>query len=460
MPVEEAKAILPDAIYLPPAGQADLLSVVTTHRPEVIGLIDGVFSQSLSVWHKEILYALEQGIRVYGSSSMGALRAVETDVFGMVGVGRIYELFKNGTLNDDDEVALVYSEDGDQYINISIPMVNVRATVERAVIDGIIGHNAGQKIVAIAKSLFYPERMFPLIFRRAAESGISADVIEKLKAFVSDYYVDIKKQDAIKLLELIRDLPESLPPLEVDFELTRSHVFEALYDRDRTVRHNGDDVHLDTIASHVALHRVDFTLFNANALNRALVLVLADLLQVQIKQQAIDDEARRFRIRLHLKSSELFATWLNANDLSEQEFQDFMKEQALCRVLHRWLVTTMHLKGSVKVVLDALRLENQYAEWAGKAARQEAILKEHYPLFLQTDHSSITIEKLLYEHFQATDCKMDVHYPIWLEEAGFEGVQHLWLEMLRAKLARDWVNGNQEQPASAENSASASSSAD
>ena len=58
MPVAVARSPLPDATFLPPARQADVLSAVETHRPDVIALIDGVFHQSLSVWHKEILYAL------------------------------------------------------------------------------------------------------------------------------------------------------------------------------------------------------------------------------------------------------------------------------------------------------------------------------------------------------------------------------------------------------------------
>ena len=95
LPLEEARQIL-DAVYLPPAQQADIVSVVGMHRPDVIGLVDGEFGQSLSVWHKEILYALDRGIHVFGASSMGALRAAETDMFGMIGVGEVYRQFASG----------------------------------------------------------------------------------------------------------------------------------------------------------------------------------------------------------------------------------------------------------------------------------------------------------------------------------------------------------------------------
>ena len=53
----------------------------------VIGLVDGVFERVPAVWHKEILFALSEGVHVYGAASMGALRAAELDTFGMRGVG-------------------------------------------------------------------------------------------------------------------------------------------------------------------------------------------------------------------------------------------------------------------------------------------------------------------------------------------------------------------------------------
>ena len=74
-----------------------------------IGIIDGYFENIPSVWHKEILWAMSQGIHVFGSASMGALRAAELAPFGMEGVGAIFEAYRDGWLEDDDEVA---SEDG------------------------------------------------------------------------------------------------------------------------------------------------------------------------------------------------------------------------------------------------------------------------------------------------------------------------------------------------------------
>jgi hypothetical protein len=95
-------------LWLPPAGQGDLLLGVLTHNPQQIVLIDGTFFHTLSVWVKEILYALADGIRVIGASSMGAIRAAETWRYGMIGIGKIFEEYRDGTIQDDAYVAMSY----------------------------------------------------------------------------------------------------------------------------------------------------------------------------------------------------------------------------------------------------------------------------------------------------------------------------------------------------------------
>ena len=181
MSLDEAKSIL-DAHYLPPARHGDLLSAVHNFRPRAIGLVDGEFSQALSVWHKEILYALEEGIQVYGAASMGALRAAETESFGMVGIGEIFTMFRDEILQDDDEVALQYSSASDGYRNLSMPMVNIRATLEHAFEEGRIKRRELDLTVKLAKSLFFRNRVVPTIRQKMLDSNIdepSADNVCK-----------------------------------------------------------------------------------------------------------------------------------------------------------------------------------------------------------------------------------------------------------------------------------------
>jgi len=52
----------------------------------VVGIIDGVLLSDAAVGHREILNLLRRGIRVFGSGSMGALRAAELSTLGMEGI--------------------------------------------------------------------------------------------------------------------------------------------------------------------------------------------------------------------------------------------------------------------------------------------------------------------------------------------------------------------------------------
>src|SRR5215204_6859507 len=98
---------VPGVEWRPPVRQGDVYRAALT-RPAIIAIIDGYFEVTPTAWHKEILWAMAQGIHVYGGASIGALRAAELDVFGMKGVGRIYQMYRDGVLQDDDEVAVLH----------------------------------------------------------------------------------------------------------------------------------------------------------------------------------------------------------------------------------------------------------------------------------------------------------------------------------------------------------------
>ena len=100
-------------------------------RPAIIGIIDGYFEVTPTVWHKEILWAMAQGIHVYGSASIGALRAAELHTFGMVGIGRIFEAYRDGILTDDDEVAVLHGPEELGYPVVTEAMVNILAPRSR-----------------------------------------------------------------------------------------------------------------------------------------------------------------------------------------------------------------------------------------------------------------------------------------------------------------------------------------
>jgi len=197
--ISEAEKIL-CAEYRPPAKRGDLLAAV--HEGAIIiGLIDGVFHQESAVAHREILTAVRKGIRVVGASSMGALRAAEMDTLGMVGVGEIYQMYKFGELESDDEVALVF--DPSTGTALSEPLINIRFTLRHAEEEGIIDNAVHTALLASARSLFYPKRTYRAIVS-AAEEAVDAETGDLFLHWVSANSCDQKKEDAIAALEYIR----------------------------------------------------------------------------------------------------------------------------------------------------------------------------------------------------------------------------------------------------------------
>jgi TfuA protein len=193
-PCESAR--LKDAIVLPPIKRGDLASIVP-FDPEVLAIIDGEFYQSLAVSPKEILPFLEKGVRVYGAASMGALRAVELEKFGMIGVGRVFRLFRLGLLDCDDEVALTYCPW--TYEAHSEPLVNTRYALRSATRSRILTRGEAGMILGILKRTYFPERTRALTLHIA--SGVmGAERTAALGDFLAAQPVSVKTGDARSLL--------------------------------------------------------------------------------------------------------------------------------------------------------------------------------------------------------------------------------------------------------------------
>jgi hypothetical protein len=212
----EGRAVLSPGIdWRPPVKQGEVYEAALS-RPAIIGIIDGYFEVTPTVWHKEILWAMAQGIHVYGSASIGALRAAELDSFGMVGIGRIYEAFRDGVLEDDDEVAVLHGPEELGYPAVTEAMVNIRATLGKAVAEGVLDQALGDRIIEIAKSLFYKDRTWDAILSIAARE--LSLIARGLQVWVRTGIVDQKRADAMALVSAIsRHLAAGPSPLTVSY---------------------------------------------------------------------------------------------------------------------------------------------------------------------------------------------------------------------------------------------------
>jgi len=193
--VKDARAIL-DVDYRPPVRRGDIQDLLKS-PPKLIGIVDGKFFQNFAISPKEILLALKAGITVLGSSSMGALRAVELDRYGMVGIGRIFEMFKAGVLYADDEVAMSF--DPETGSATSVPLVNIRLALEGAVHEGIISAESEVVLRERIQAVYFPDRSYPMMLK-IVEGGIPETERLALRDWLKATSPDGKRDDAILLV--------------------------------------------------------------------------------------------------------------------------------------------------------------------------------------------------------------------------------------------------------------------
>lgn len=201
----EARALLPEAIILPPAGQGDVYRAIRDRRPARVALIDGAFLAVPAVWHRELLWGLAEGVAMYGAASMGALRAVELAPFGMRGTGKIFEAYRDGAyppfedaFEDDDEVAVVHAPGEAGGAALSDAMVDLRETLAGAQAAGMVDRSQRDRLAAAMKALHFPERSM----ERLAEAAL-AMAGEAAAAWLAAHPSSRKAMDARALLGLL-----------------------------------------------------------------------------------------------------------------------------------------------------------------------------------------------------------------------------------------------------------------
>ena len=181
-----------EATYLPPIKRGDLAQVPP--GTGIVGLIVGEFQQTPAVSPKEILPLLDRGVTVCGASSIGALRAAELHTEGMIGVGAIFEMYRDRIIDADDEVAVAYSPS--TLRPVSEPLVNIRFALCAAVAQGVIAEGEADKIINSLKDVYFPLRSYQLVAR----------MCPALAGFFQSERYDQKRDDALLLLQTIANL--------------------------------------------------------------------------------------------------------------------------------------------------------------------------------------------------------------------------------------------------------------
>ncbi len=354
-PVAVAECL--DANILPPVQQGDVYRAAR-RNPTAIGIIDGFFEGVPSVWHKEILWAIEQGIPVFGSASMGALRAAELADFGMIGVGRIYEDYQSGVLQDDDEVAVLHSPAEFGFRPLSEPMVSIRATVERAQSLDILSPDTAEKVLGCAKAMHYRNRVW---------SGIT-DALKDLPGFAEfaqwlpEGSIDAKAQDArAMLVRMSEHLADPVLPPSEPARTERTLMWKRLRARVDGGSLAADSAVVDEVRLNPGLY--------AQLRDRAVLTLLscedASRQDRQPDHSELVKQMAAHRAKAGLSRRTDLLNWIEANDLTVDGYEAILGDAA--RVDAAIASRAGILDASL---LSELRRTDQYVELRNRAARK------------------------------------------------------------------------------------------
>jgi hypothetical protein len=356
-----------DFVCLPPIAQGDVYRAVR-RGARVIGIVDGYFSGAPAVWHKEILWAMAEGVAVFGSASMGALRAAELHTLGMRGVGRIFEAYRDGALEDDDEVAVIHGPAEIGYLPTSEPMVNIRATLASAVASGVVDLAAREALEGFGKSLFFGERNWSALLKAGPGLGVAASKVAALENWLSEGRIDQKRLDALAMLAEIRDLSNTkLPPPDFHFEWT--YLWNEFVARAADVAGESAGVSAEGVLDELRLEGPEaWRLVEGRALLRAIARSGARV--ASPGREAARDWLSRFRADRGLYTRIDLDRWMAANDLEPARLEALIEDEASLEALRGRMGRALD-----SFVLDELRLAGDYPRLAERARRKEETIK-------------------------------------------------------------------------------------
>lgn len=197
---EQVAAILPGANFSGPIARDNLLRDIDLGY-QVVGIIDGLFYQALAVTAGEIMDAIRCGLKVYGSSSMGAMRAVELEPFGMIGCGKIVELIKETPIFRDDYLGQSISTE--EFGPKSVSWVDLHFELKRQIAAGKIKESDAKTLLTLYSEIHFARRNGEEL--KLALATLGAD--HTWNPRMDKLFQELKSQkhlDAIDLLQQIR----------------------------------------------------------------------------------------------------------------------------------------------------------------------------------------------------------------------------------------------------------------
>jgi TfuA-like protein len=153
-----------------------------------------------------------------------------------VGHGVVFEWYRDGVIDGDDEVALLHASEDAGYRSLSEPLVNIRYNLQRALEAGSLSAEQVRALSDEMKRLHYPERSYRRLLTCATLRNWPADTRDRLTRFLAADRVDLKQKDARDLLRRVAAGIEPTPPRPTRDLPCRHHRRERMLHRRLQVR--------------------------------------------------------------------------------------------------------------------------------------------------------------------------------------------------------------------------------
>jgi hypothetical protein len=369
VPVAEASRLV-DAAFLPPARQGDVYRAVKRLRPAIIGIIDGYFHQSASVWHREILWAMAEGIHVLGAGSMGALRAAELQKYGMRGVGRVFEAYRDGRFEpfqepfeDDDEVAVIHGPPETGFVQVSEAMVDIRDNLARAAEAGVITDDMRDHLAAVGKAMLYRQRSLGRILEKAgADEPMSAE-LRALAAWLPHHRTSRKQLDASDMLREIKLLIADFPGrYEPRFRLEPAAVWVRFLEQEETASANISEIEAAALEE-LRLLPGEWREARRHAALRSAAIRRAAAVGAMPSDRAVRTSLDRLRHSSGLLTHRELEAWASENGLDGASLARLMHEEASLDLMEAQCPEHLGSKTA-----DHLRLTGRFAELVARSS--------------------------------------------------------------------------------------------
>ena len=275
---------------------------------------------------------MSEGVPVFGAASMGALRAAELDEFGMRGIGRIFEAFRDGVLEDDDEVAVVHGPAEIGYLPASEAMVNIRATLALAEAKGVIGAELRRALEAFAKSLFFADRNWPALLAGSAPHGAPESELAALADWLPEGRVDQKRLDGLEMLAAMRATTGADEPASTPFHFEWTYFWDAFVARSE-MSASAPSAKGQLVLDELRLEGPEaYRQVEAKALVRMMAMTGAAR-PARVSRDAARATLKRLREQFGLYARADLDRWMAANDLNASALEALIDEEAAVEAL-------------------------------------------------------------------------------------------------------------------------------